>query len=229
LTDYDRDWLSGVLDDRLTIYSHGGHLGYLYRKEVQQDIVNALQGTAGTGSDMLYARARPAPPTQPAESAQPAQPAAATQSGFVPAPQAAEPVVTPVAPTPVAAPAKDDTAKTLAPSPDVITEPDAVPLHGSDIMRQERATARRAAAEPTIAGDTNTAEAEELEEQAPAETDVVVIEETGSPAPFALGDMPEQPGEAASEASHDTSPTPPLEPPDDLGQRSDVIIEFRDE
>jgi hypothetical protein len=44
--------------------------------------------------------------------------------------------------------------------------------------------------------------------------------------PFALEPMPPRPAAPAPDAERDTPP--PLEPPDDLGHRKDVIIEFRD-
>ena len=43
LDDADREFLRGTLGDRLTVFEHGGHLGNLYRDEVRQAMVKALQ------------------------------------------------------------------------------------------------------------------------------------------------------------------------------------------
>jgi len=43
LDDADRNFLRETLGDRLTVFEHGGHLGNLYRDEVRQALVKALQ------------------------------------------------------------------------------------------------------------------------------------------------------------------------------------------
>lgn len=44
LSDFDRDWLATVLRDRMLFFDEGGHLGNLYRQEVQDVIANWLAG-----------------------------------------------------------------------------------------------------------------------------------------------------------------------------------------
>ena len=38
----DRKFLRDVLQDKLTVFDHGGHLGNLYRDDVQQKIIQKL-------------------------------------------------------------------------------------------------------------------------------------------------------------------------------------------
>lgn len=44
LSDLDRDWLASVLRDRILFFDEGGHLGNLYRQEVQDVIAHWLAG-----------------------------------------------------------------------------------------------------------------------------------------------------------------------------------------
>jgi len=44
LSDYDKKWLAKVLQDKLTFYNQGGHLGYMYRKEFKKQFIDALKG-----------------------------------------------------------------------------------------------------------------------------------------------------------------------------------------
>jgi hypothetical protein len=184
LTDYDREWLSGVLGERLTMFDHGGHLGNLYRDDVQAMIADALTGKP---SDAPAARQT------------------ATEVPPLPQPRA-ETAFRPVAPK-----------RAAQSSANIITEPDETPLDGTEIMRMERESAGRVAQAATADETVVVVKAEPIEARAETEG----------------AEEMEQAGDARAprvdvEEKADNDAPPPLEPPEDLGRRQDVIIEFRE-
>jgi len=96
LSDFDRDWLASVLGDRILFFQEGGHLGHLYRQEVQDVIANWLGGqpvpalAQGTSTPASFPRAEPATPlsvrAEPVTTAAPVRAETVMPATPVPAP-----------------------------------------------------------------------------------------------------------------------------------------------
>lgn len=130
LSDFDRDWLATVLRDRILFFDEGGHLGNLYRQEVQDVIATWLAGepvpalSMSSPASFAPVRAEPVAPT--------------------PAPEPAFPRAEPVT---AAAPPR---AETITPPPTPPTTPNAadgiIPI--TDIIRMDASPAPAPAAQP---------------------------------------------------------------------------------
>ena len=97
LNDYDRRWLENVMQDRMVILNHGGHLGYFYRPDAQKYVIAVMRGTpSGDIPSVEYVASTTLEPV----------PLVRTSSAPASDPSSAKPAVQPVTSSVAATPAQ---------------------------------------------------------------------------------------------------------------------------